>query len=140
MIETDPTKICYIIIKAREIQAKVGVENPIDPGAPSHASNATDDDFRGILEDYASDATYLELKEFLDGLNEQERTEILALMWLGRGDFSLAEWDDAMREAADRQDARETKYLMETPMLAGFLEEGLNAHDLTCAEVERDHL
>lgn len=140
MIETDPTKICFIVVKAREVQAKVEVENPVDSAAPEPASDAPDEGFRQVLEDFADDATYQELRAFLESLNEDERIEILALLWLGRGDFDISEWDEALREAADRHDQGETDYLIGTPMLADFLEAGLEAHGLSCAEVEADRL
>ena len=128
MIETDPAKLCFVIVKAREVQAKVEVENPVDRENPEAASDAVDDNFRSILEDFASDATYQELKDFLDGMNREERVEILALMWLGRGDFTLDGWDEALSTARATADETETDYLIATPLIADYLEEGLSLH------------
>jgi hypothetical protein len=140
MIATDPAKLCFIVIKAREVHAKVEVENPVEAETRETASDAVDDGFRAILEDYASDATYQELKDFLDGLNEDERVEILALVWLGRGDYTLENWDEALADAAATADERETGYLMSTPLIADYLEEGLNLHGVSCADESRAHL
>ena len=140
MIETDPAKLCFVVIKAREVHAKVEVENPVEPENRETASDAVDDGFRAILEDYASDATYQELKDFLDGLNQDERIELLALVWLGRGDYVLDDWDQALKDAADSADQRETEYLIGTPLIADYLEEGLNLHDVSCADYARAHL
>jgi len=140
MIETDPAKLCFVVIKAREVHAKVEVENPVEPETRETASDAVDDGFRAVLEDYASDATYQELKEFLDGLNADERIEILALMWLGRGDYSMEDWDQALKDAADSANESETEYLMGTPLIADYLEEGLSLHGISCADESRAHL
>jgi hypothetical protein len=48
-------------------------------------------------------------------------------MWVGRGDFSAEEWDEALATAADRDNGREAKYLIGTPLLGDYLEEGLVA-------------
>ncbi len=69
------------------------MENPVEAETGETASDAVDDGFRAILEDYASDATYQELKDFQDGLNEDARVEIPALAWLGRGVYALENWD-----------------------------------------------
>ena len=140
MIETDPAKLCFVVIKAREVHAKVEVENPVEPENRETASDAVDDGFRAILEDYASDATYQELKEFLDGLNADERIEILALVWLGRGDYTIEDWDQALKDAAGSANQSETEYLMGTPLLADYLEEGLSLHDISCGDESRAHL
>ncbi|MDH3242750.1 MAG: DUF3775 domain-containing protein [Alphaproteobacteria bacterium] len=140
MIETDPAKLCFVVIKAREIHAKVEVENPVEPETQETASDAVDDGFRAILEDYASDATYQELKEFLDGFNRDERVEILALTWLGRGDYTLDDWDQALADAAASANESETEYLMGTPLIADYLEEGLSLHGVSCADESRAHL
>lgn len=140
MIDMDPEKICFIIIKAREVHAKVEVENPVEADNPEPASDAVDDNFRSILEDFASDATFQELKTFLDGLNDDERIQLLALMWLGRGDFTIAGWDDAIAQARESHNERETAYLMGTPLIADYLEEGLTQHDYSCQSVAVDRL
>src|SRR5258706_6509384 len=74
-------KVCYIIVKAREFDAKVPPVEP-DPG-----SNPADDGEREILEDYADDPTLLELRSAIDDLNEDEVVDLIALAWLGRADF-----------------------------------------------------
>jgi hypothetical protein len=140
MLEMDPAKVCFVIIKAREFHVKVEVENPVESDNPEVASDAVDDGFRAILEDYASDATYQELKDFLDGFNRDERVELLALMWLGRGDYSVDEWEQARSDAADAANKLETNYLIGTPLIADYLEEALNQLDYSCEDYERDHL
>jgi hypothetical protein len=66
--------------------------------------------------------TYQELVDAINGLSDLERIEPLALTWLGRGDYAKEEW----REARRIHDEKETDYLIGTPLLADYLEEGLS--------------
>ncbi len=127
-------KICYLIVKAREFDAKVDVIEP-DPG-----SNPSDDDARGVLEDYPDDPTYQELAGALDLLNDDERIEVLALTWVGRGDFDVGEWGGALEQARTVHNRRETGYLTETPLLGDYLEEGLSLLGYSCEDFDKEHL
>jgi len=134
MPEISLDTVCYIIIKAREFDAKVDVEEP-DAG-----SNAADDDMAGVLQDYADDPTYAELKEAIEDLNLDEQVNLVALTWLGRGDYTKEDWDEALAEATRAHNKRTAEYLMGIPLLGDFLEEGLAAFDLSCEEIEKNHL
>jgi hypothetical protein len=50
----------------------------------------------------------------------------LALTWLGRGDYTKEEWKEVLEEARRVHDARETQYLVGTPLLADYLDKGLS--------------
>ena len=99
-------------------------------------SNPSDDQMAQILEDYADDATLDELKSYLQALNDDELEDVLALTWLGRGDYTLADWEDLMSEVQDVRDRRTVDYLIGTPLLADYLENGLSEFGLSCAEFE----
>jgi hypothetical protein len=132
MLEIDPEKVCYVIVKAREFDAKVDIVEP-DPG-----SNPSDESMREVLEDYRDDPVVEELTGFIDSLNEDERVDLVALAWLGRGTF-----DDfvSARKEARRYGARRTAaYLLGIPELGDFLEEGLSRLGLSCSGVEMEHL
>jgi len=115
-------KLGFIIAKAREFDAEI----PIDPDAAS-GSNPADDDERQILLDTPDNSTRDELRDAIDGLNIDEREELLALTWLGRGDYDAADWPEALRQARETRTATETEYLLGTPLLADYLEEGASA-------------
>jgi hypothetical protein len=134
MIEISPEKVCFIIIKAREFDAKVEIEEP-DPG-----SNPSDEEMRAVLQDYADDATYQELKEAIDGMNEEEQINLVALLWLGRGDYTKDDWSDALKEARDAHNKHTAEYLTGTPMLGDLLEEGLAELGISCADYELGRL
>ncbi len=133
-LATPVEKICYLIVKAREFDAKVDVVEP-DPG-----SNPTDDSDRGVLEDYPDDPTYQELVAALDLLNDDERVEVLAMTWLGRGDFEAKEWAAALAQARSVHDLHETGYLAGTPLLGDYLEEALSLLGHSCEDIDREHL
>jgi len=111
----------FIIAKAREYDVQVPATDE-DSG-----SNASDDNEVDILDASLTNPTRKELFAAIRSLNIDERQELLALMWVGRGDFSVDEWDEALSTAADRDNGREAKYLIGTPLLGDYLEEGLAA-------------
>jgi hypothetical protein len=125
-IATD--KVCFFILKARELEAKDIVTEP-DP-----ASNATDDGMRAVLEDHRDDATSQELHAYIGGLTEDERVDLVTLMWLGRGDGDLADWRELRREAARLHTQRTAQYLLGHPLLAENLDEALAQLGHRCAE------
>jgi Protein of unknown function (DUF3775) len=125
-------RLAYIIAKAREFDAEV----PAEPDAVA-GSDPPDDDEREVLLDTPDNPTEEELRDAIDGLGPAERQELLALMWLGRGDYDAGTWPDALRQAGDTADANLTDYLVGTPLLASYLEEGVLALGLSLADFER---
>ncbi|MBV8504353.1 MAG: DUF3775 domain-containing protein [Alphaproteobacteria bacterium] len=123
--------LAFIIAKAREFDAEV----PIEPDAAT-GSDPPDDDERQVLLDTPDNPTEQELRDAIDGLGPPERHELLALMWLGRGDYDADSWPDALREAAESTIANVTDYLVGTPLLADYLEEGVSALDLSLDDLE----
>ncbi len=123
-------KVCRIIAKARQFDAKEGISDP-DSG-----SNATDDGMADVLEDLpvGEDATRLELVEFIRALDEDEQVNLIALAWIGRGTYELSEWPDALREARSEHGRRVAEYLLGLPLLGDYLEEGLAAFGENCGE------
>lgn len=68
-----------------------------------------------------------ELRELINDLNVDEAAELIALAWVGRGDYDASEWADAVTAARERANKRTAKYLLGMPLLADLLEEGLEA-------------
>ena len=120
MLALSLEKLAYIIIKAREFDAEVRAVDP-DSG-----SNPADDAGRGVLEATGDNPTRDELIGAIASLNDQERVELLALTWVGRGDYGKDEWSAALAEARRIHNETETEYLVGTPLLADYLEEGLS--------------
>lgn len=113
--------VSYIIVKAREFDAKV---EPVDE---KPASDEADDGEGIILEDFADDPTYQELREAIDDLDEDAGYELVAMMWIGRGTYDAEDWEEALETARDEAINSTADYLIGTPQLGDFLEEGLTA-------------
>ena len=126
--------VCFIIVKAREFDMQDVV---IDPDS---GSNATDDRMTSVLEAHSDDATLQELRAFIGALSEEEQTDLVALMWLGRGDGTRDDWIDLRGEAERQYNNRTAAYLLGEPLLADHLEEGLSQFGFSCAEFEIDRL
>ncbi|WP_417798415.1 DUF3775 domain-containing protein [Terasakiella pusilla] len=128
--------IFYILMKAREFDVKV------EPEGLDRESDAVDDGCLEILEDYGDDPTESELREALVDLNVDQLHELVALTWLGRGSYSKEEWKEAMAQAreADPTSKSTPDYLMGTPLLSDYLEEGLSMMGISIEEFEMGRL
>jgi len=124
----------FIIEKAREFDAEV----PAD--LEDSDSNPADDGEVGILLDTSENSTEEELRDAIDGLNTDEQEELLALIWIGRGDFAATEWHAAIHQARESRTANEADYLIGTPLLADYLEEAAAALGLSLEKFETDRL
>ena len=134
MLETPLEQLAFIIAKAREFGAETA------PVGTEDGSNASDDRDVAILEDTDDNPTGEELADAIDLLNEDQKAELLALMWVGRGDFDVAEWPGAMAEARASLDAAATRMLVGTPLLGDYLEEGLAARGYSIEDFTKDRL
>jgi hypothetical protein len=121
-------KVGYLIEKAREFDVKEGSSDP-DSG-----SNGSDDNMVDVLEDDGGDPVAREISGFINALTEDEQIDLVALMRLGRGDGTLAEWKDLRREAAEGHNGRTASYLLGEPMLGDLLAEGLDEFGISWAD------
>ena len=129
-LTVNPDAVSFIIAKARAFDAKV------EPDDPDSGSNPSDDRGVGILEDFADDPTLDELKSALDGLNDDESRDLVAIMWTGRGDYDKTTWDEAKQQARTIPPRDRSRYLIGTPMLADYLEQGLDELEIPVPEAE----
>jgi hypothetical protein len=117
-------KVRELIVEARRLEVKEGDtdpdsgSNPIDDGQTNVLTSSEEDDgaekeFRGIIA----------------GMNVDERADLLALLYIGRGDFEVEEWDEALTLAKERDAASGhlANYLIGTPNFADLLDEGFAA-------------
>src|SRR5215469_5938240 len=98
MLKSPLDQLAYLIEKAREFDAETA---PVDSAS---GSNPSDDNGVGILEATSDNPTQEELAAALNGLDDEQRIEVLALVWLGRGDFDQGEWRDALAQAREVHD------------------------------------
>jgi Protein of unknown function (DUF3775) len=122
-LDISADKLAFIIEKAREFDVKEGDSDP------ASGSNPTDDGDTDILEDKEGDSTREELAAAISALNEDERAELVALAWLGRGTYDINEWDDAVSTARSEHGRRASEYLIGLPLLGDYLEDGMALFD-----------
>ncbi len=128
MPEINPAKVCFIIEKSRELLSE-------DVGMAPDASNPTDDGERIILTD-AANSIRRELVEFIRDLDVDEAAALVALAWIGRGDYEPGDWRSAVAAADDRREGPTWKYLIGMALLPDYLQDALSAFGRSCEDFE----
>ena len=134
VLTISPEKACFIIVKAKEFDAKDEMTEP-DPG-----SNPSDDKDAAVLEEHEDDPVVEELTSLINSLSEDEQIDLVALTWLGRDDYSASDWPEVRKEADRAHNRRTAEYLLGMPLLGDFLEEGLSMLGYSCEEFEINRL
>ena len=116
-------KVTFLIEKAREFDAK---EGDVDPDS---GSNPSDDDDIDVLEEGHGDPVEAELSSFIRAMNEDEQLDLVALMWLGRGDGSIEEWDDLRSRAVEA--APPTRFASDCHLVANAVDAPLRKESNT---------
>lgn len=129
MPEINPAKVCFVIEKSREFLSE-------DVGMAPGASNPPDDGERVILTD-AADPIRRELVEFIRELDVDEAAALVALAWIGRGDYEAGDWENAVTAAYDRREGPTWKYLIGMALLPDYLQDALSAFGRSCEAFER---
>jgi hypothetical protein len=124
-------KVAFVIMKAREFDAKVA---PFDEGDRETSDEQDMQD--GVLENRKDDPDLKEVVEFVRALNEDEKANLVAIAWIGRGTYGADEWETALSTARQERSAPTELYLLGMPMLSEYLEEGMTALGFDIAEVE----
>ena len=127
-LSISPEKVCFIIVKARDFDAKDVLTDP------DNSSNATDDAMLSVLEDHKDDPVVQEISAAIFAMSEDEQVDLVTLAWLGRGDGTLDDWDELRAEAARAHNKRTASYLLGMPLLPNHLEEGLSQFGISCEE------
>ena len=126
MLNLSPDTVCFLISKARVFHCKEGVVLPDTPDSPS------DDWALQALADHSGDSVLEEFKSTIEDLEPDQQQEVVALMWLGRDEFSVDEWDAALEEARSSWTPTTAEYLIAHPQLSDYLLEGLNLLGYSC--------
>lgn len=79
-----------------------------------------------------------QLHGYIANLNQDEQATLVAVMWVGREDFEPEDLREAKRTAFAEASAPTEEYLSNQPLLADYLESGLDllGVDVTGAEDE----
>jgi hypothetical protein len=113
-----PDEAFFILLKAREFDEEAD-RSDSDP-------DAGEDTDQGIADGAAGWETLAELAGALRSLNDDARLDLIALIWIGRGDFALSEWSDARHAAADIGRGRFVRYVTGIPVVSDYLDEAFS--------------
>ncbi|MGE4129502.1 MAG: DUF3775 domain-containing protein [Hyphomicrobiaceae bacterium] len=127
-LEIAPEKVAHVIIKAREYDAKMD------------AWNVDNDEDDGAEESGADEGLRNEIAGFIDALNDDEQAQLVALCWVGRGTFEPEDFAEAVETAQNEQVNTAADYLLGVPLLADYLEEGLEKMGFSVEDAESDVL
>ena len=115
----------WIILKAREFDVKAA-----DTGADDHDNSDAE-----VLQDRGEDPSEAELRSWIDDLTDTQSAELVALMWLGRGDGDAEDFASLVEQARGARTRKTSGYLLGVPLLSDYLSEGLEALGVDSAEV-----
>ena len=109
-----------LILKVRALMVKEAIVTPEAGGNP------TDDESPAVLQETLDDLSRDEVMAEIKGLSEAQQDELVALMWLGRGDGEAEEWARLKDLAAERREMPSGAYLLDHPLVADYWAEGLD--------------
>ena len=110
--------LAQLIVLTHGVQVK---EAEVDPDS---GSNPVDDKMWDALQDDPNDLTREEIRERLQGLSEQQQAELVALMWIRRGDAEPEEWENTIELARELKEGPTPRYLLRHPLVAEHWAEG----------------
>ncbi len=121
----NPEFLRSLILKTRALMAQEGMVTP-DVG-----SNIADDEASPeMLQDGPNNPIRREIATQIADLEPDQQDELVALMWIGRGDMEPEEWEEALRLAAERREVSAgpstADYLLTHPHAADHLDEGVD--------------
>ena len=127
-LSISPDKVCFIVVKARDFDAKDVVTDPDD------SSNVTDDAMLSVLEDHKDDPVVQEISAAIFGMTEDEQIDLVALAWPVAATVQSRIGTSCARKLARADNKRTASYLLGMPLLPDHLEEGLSQLGMSCEE------
>lgn len=130
----DRETLAYIALKAKAFDAL------LESHDPSGGSDSVDDRFVDALEDESDNPVQRELRSTIDSLDVDARATLVALTWLGRGDYDAGEWGEALVTARERAETATARYLMGVPLLGDYIEDGADKLGINLIAEQEDGL
>lgn len=114
----------------------VDLANAVQDAEEAEMGDADDDE--ELDDDEDDEITEEMLTDYINELNEEQQNALIALAWVGRGDYEADEWEEALKLAAERNARGEAStYLSGMDGLGDLLAEGLAEFGIAVEEVER---
>jgi hypothetical protein len=112
-------------ISLESVAAIVDAARAVQEGEESGALAREEEDEEGLDAEDDENMDEDALRAFIADLNEDEQASLIALAWVGRGDYGAAEFEEARTLAKERNIRDPADYLLGIDMLGDMLEEGL---------------
>ena len=126
-LNINPEKVCDLVEMGRELAG-------LTISTAGDGTTSGDDSPLGTLVEPSEgkDPRRREMVAYIGALDAEEQVNLLALILLGRGDFGLDEWEEALLTARDSIEDKSADFLIGDPALPGYLLEGLEAFEESC--------
>jgi Protein of unknown function (DUF3775) len=118
-LSLNPRFLQNLILRTRALVAQEGQVSDDD-------GNLSDDPGPAAPRFDREDLTRAEIAAEIADLEPDQQAELVALMWIGRGDMEPEEWDEAVAVALERHGDAGAAYLLAHPHLAEHWDEGLD--------------
>jgi len=116
-LSLNPRFLQDLILRTRAALAQDGQETD-EEGNPADSATPVGRRVRDLSDDT--------LMMAIDDLEPDQRAELLALFWIGRGDMEPEEWDDAVQLGLERDTGSTAEYLLSHPHLAEHWDDALD--------------
>ncbi|WP_018863431.1 DUF3775 domain-containing protein [Thioalkalivibrio sp. ARh3] len=125
LLDMNPDTVQRLIELARDIQGREYTDISDNRDAPSGAETPPDPDEESSTPRF--DTATEEFRSTIDDLEPDQQQQVVALFRLGRGDYDIAEWENALAAARDDWSPGTADHLLSHAMLADSLAAGLVA-------------
>ena len=123
-------------ISLESVAAIVDAARAVQESEESGADAREDEDEEGLDADDDENMDEDALRAFIAELNEDEQASLIALAWIGRGDYTGDEFEEARTLAKERNIRDAAEYLLGIELLADMLEEGLDELGLSLDDTD----
>ena len=113
-------------ISLESVAAIVDAARAVQEGEESGAVAREEADEEGLDAEDDENMDEDALRAFIADLNEDEQASLIALAWVGRGDYTAEEFEEARALARERNIRDPAEYLLGIELLGDMLEEGLS--------------
>lgn len=110
-----------LLLRVRALMARE------ETAIPDAGGNPLDDERPVVLQETDDNMSREELLAEIEGIDDDKQAELVALMWLGRGDAEPEEWESLVETARERRETPTGEYLLDHPLLAEHWASGLEA-------------
>lgn len=123
-------------ISLESVAAIVDAARAVQESEESGADAREEEDEEGLDADDDENMDEDALRAFIAELNEDEQASLIALAWIGRGDYTGEEFEEARTLAKERNIRDAAEYLLGIELLADMLEEGLDELGLSLDDTD----